>query len=69
VAQALALAKDVEDRWERSKSRKDFKLRPSRDNVRDACRALLTVDPGDKDYPKAWATFVRLRKIDREMIA
>jgi hypothetical protein len=66
-AQALALARDVEERWERSKSRKDGAGRPSLDNVRDACRALLAIDPKDKDYPKAWAAFVRLRKIDREM--
>lgn len=69
AAQALAFARDVEDRWERSKSRKDSRARPSPDDVREACRALLTVDPRDKDYPKAWAAFVRLRKIDREMTA
>ncbi len=67
--QALALAKDVEDRWERSKTRRDSRTRPSAEEVREACRALLTIDPGDKDYPKAWAAFVRLRKIDREMTA
>jgi hypothetical protein len=69
TAQALVLAKDVEDRWLRSKSRKDSRVQPSLDDVREACRALLTIDPGDKDYPKAWAAFVRLRKIDREMTA
>jgi hypothetical protein len=69
TAQALALAKDVEDRWERSKSRRHLRTRPSVEEVREACRALLTVDPRDKDYAKAWAAFVRLRKIDREMTA
>ena len=69
TAQALALATDVEHRWERSKSRRDSRIRPSAEEVREACRALLTVDVGDKDYAKAWAAFVRLRKIDRQMIA
>ncbi len=69
TAQALAMAKDVEDRWQRSKLRRDPRVRPSLDDVREACRALLIVDPRDKDYPKAWAAFVRLRKIDREMTA
>jgi hypothetical protein len=67
TAQALALAKDVEDRWERAKSRRDSRARPPAEEIREACRALLTVDVRDKDYPKAWAAFVRLRKIDREM--
>lgn len=69
TAQALALAKDVEERWERSKSRRDAGTNPSAEQVREACRALLTIDVRDKDYPKAWAAFVRLRKIDREMTA
>jgi hypothetical protein len=69
AALALALATDVEERWEQSKSRRDSGARPSSEEVREACRALLTIDPKAKDYPKAWAAFVRLRKIDREMAA
>lgn len=67
AAQALALAKDVEERWKQSKSSGNPTLRPSPDEVNEACRALLTIDPRDKDYPKAWAAFVRLRRIGREM--
>jgi len=67
AAQALALAKHVEERWEQSKSSGQATLRPSPDEVNEACRALLTIDPRDKDYPKAWAAFVRLRRIGREM--
>jgi hypothetical protein len=67
AAQALALAKYVEDRWRQSKSPGKAAQRPSSDEVNEACRALLTVDPGDRDYPKAWAAFVRLRRIGREM--
>lgn len=67
TAQALALAKHVEDRWKQSRSSGKETLRPSSDEVNEACRALLTIDPKDRDYPKAWAAFVRLRKIDREI--
>lgn len=67
AAEALAVARDVEDRWEKSKSPANARMRPSSEEVREACRALLTIDPKDKDYPRAWASFVRLRKINREM--
>jgi hypothetical protein len=49
AAQALALAKHVEDRWRQAKSPGKAAQRPSSDEVNEACRALLTVDPGDKD--------------------
>jgi hypothetical protein len=64
-AQAIALAKDVEDRWEQSKSGNP-KIRPSSEEIREACRALLAINPKNQEFPKAWAAFVRLRKIDRE---
>jgi hypothetical protein len=67
AAQALALAKHVEDRWRQSNSSGQKAQRPSSDEVNEACRALLTIDAGDKDYAKAWAAFVRLRRIAREM--
>ena len=62
---AMALAKDIEDRWEQSRYG-DTKGRPSADEIQEACRALLTIDPKDNEFPKAWAAFVRLRKIERE---
>jgi hypothetical protein len=65
TAQAMALAKDVEDRWEQSNSGASIS-RPSTDEIQEACRALLAIDPKDEAYPKAWAAFVRLRKIDRD---
>jgi hypothetical protein len=67
VAEALALAKEVEERWEQAKSPASSKVRPSSEEIKEACRALMTIDPRDKDYPKAWAAFVRLRKIDRAL--
>jgi hypothetical protein len=63
---ALALAKDVEDRWEQSRYG-NAKVRPTPDEVQEACRALLTIDPKDNEFPKAWASFVRLRKIERDI--
>jgi hypothetical protein len=69
TAEALAFAKDVEARWEQSKSSGTPTKRPSPEEIKEACRALLTIDPTDKDYPLAWAAFVRLRKIDRDAAA
>jgi hypothetical protein len=63
--QAIALAKEIEDRWEQSKS-ENSKARPSSDEIQEACRALLAISPKDNEYPKAWAAFVRLRKIERD---
>jgi hypothetical protein len=62
---AFALAKDIEDRWQQSRSGNP-KDRPSSDEVNEACRALLAIDPKDSEFAKAWAAFVRLRKIDRD---
>jgi hypothetical protein len=64
-AEAIALAKDVENRWAQSKSGNP-KLRPSSEEIREACRALLAIDRKNEEFPKAWAAFVRLRKIDRD---
>ena len=65
-AEALAFAKDVEARWEKAKSSGVPAKRPSPEEIKEACRALLAIDPTDNDYPQAWAAFVRLRKIDRD---
>jgi hypothetical protein len=63
-AEAIAFAKDVEDRWEESKSG-TTKVRPSSEEIKEACRALLAISPKDSQFPKVWAAFVRLHKIDR----
>jgi hypothetical protein len=64
-AQAVALAKDVEHRWEESKAG-NTKLRPSSEEIKEACRALLAINPKDNQFPEAWAVFVRLYKIDHD---
>ncbi len=68
-AEAMAFAKDVEARWEEAKSSGIPTRRPSPEEIKEACRALLAIDPKDKEYPRAWAAFVRLRKIDRDAAA
>jgi hypothetical protein len=64
-AEAIAFAQDVENRWTQSKSG-DARVRPSSEEIKEACRAMLAIDPKSEHFPKAWATFVRLRKIDRD---
>jgi hypothetical protein len=67
-AEALALAKDVEQRWTRYKAGTE-KLRPSVEDIRAAERALMTIDARGPDFPAAWAAFVRLRAMEREAAA
>lgn len=63
-AEALALAKAVEERWSQYKSGQT--PRPSLQEIRDAERALLAIDASGPDFRAAWAAFVRLRAIERE---
>jgi hypothetical protein len=65
-AEAIALAKDVEDRWEESKAG-NTKVRPSSDEIKEACRALLAISPKDNRFLEAWGVFVRLYKIDHDV--
>lgn len=64
-ADALALARDVEQRWALHKA-DAAKTRPSVDDIRNAERALLTIDATGPDFRAAWAAFVRLRAVERE---
>lgn len=67
-ADAIAAARDVEERWTQFKSGASRK-RPSITEIRDAQRTLLAVDATSADFPAAWALFVRLRKVEREAVA
>lgn len=67
-AEALVFAQQVEERWKRSEKSGNAKARPSSEDIREACRALLAIDPKDADYRKAWAVFVRLRKIAPDVV-
>lgn len=67
-AEALALARDVEQRWAQHKAG-TATPRPSVDDIRNAQRALLAVDATGPDFRAAWAAFVRLRAIEREATA
>lgn len=66
TAQAMALAKEVEEHWAQFKAG-NSKARPSPDDIREALRAQLAIDPKDEGFPQAWAAFVRLRKIERDV--
>lgn len=68
-SEALKLAKDVEDRWQQAESSADISMRPSAEDIDEACRALLSIDPKDTEYPKAWAAFTRLQKMRRDTAA
>jgi hypothetical protein len=65
TAQAIALAAEVEERWAQFKAGNP-KERPSPDDIREALSALLAIDPKDAGFPRGWAAFVRLRKIERD---
>lgn len=64
-ADALALARTIETRWNDHKSDRS-RPRPSAEDVQDALRALLALDPKGPDFPQAWAIFVRLRALERD---
>lgn len=66
AAEALALAKDIEARWEQSRKLQAPTKRVSSEEIKQARCALLAIDPAGKEYPQAWAAFVRLRTIDRD---
>jgi hypothetical protein len=66
TAQTIALATEIEERWAQFKAG-NAKARPSPDDIREALRALLAIDPKDEGFPRAWAAFVRLRKIERDI--
>ena len=67
TAQTMALAAEIEERRAQFKAG-NAKARPSPDEIREALRALLAIDPKDEEFPRAWAAFVRLRKIERDAI-
>ena len=67
AAETLALANEIEARWQQSRTLQAPAKRVSSEDVRTARCALLAIDPADKDYPQAWAAFVRLLNIDRDL--
>jgi len=66
--QAIALASDVEARWNSFKAGRSAQ-HPRSSQIEEALRALLSIEPRSVPFPKAWALFVRLRQIDREAVA
>jgi hypothetical protein len=66
--EALELASDIERRWKRFESGRSSN-RPSVPEVEEALRALMTIKEQNPHYPEAWASFVRLHKIRRDLVA
>jgi hypothetical protein len=64
--QKLALANDVLARWQSYKDGKT-KQRPNMKESGQAITYLLTIDPKSTAFPAAWASFIQLRRIDREI--
>ncbi|WP_298240543.1 hypothetical protein [uncultured Bradyrhizobium sp.] len=67
AAEALVLAKDIEARWQQLRPSEVPTKRLLSEEIKKAHCALLAIDPADKRYPQAWAAFVRLRNIDRDL--
>jgi hypothetical protein len=62
----LALAQAVENRWNEFKSGRSKRAVTMRESS-EAIRSITTISSSAPQFPKAWALFVRLRKIDREV--
>jgi hypothetical protein len=67
-SEALEFASDVERKWKRFEKGQSSS-RPSVTEVEEALRALMTIKEQNPRYPEAWASFVRLRKTRRDLIA
>jgi hypothetical protein len=63
--EAIAAAKDIENRWAQSKAG-NARARPSSTEINDVLRSLMLIEPKADEFTQAWAAFVRLKKIDRE---
>lgn len=64
--QVLAYAQQVEQRWLDFVSGKS-KNRITIQDSGNAIEELMTIKPTSLRFPEAWALFVRLRKIDKEV--
>jgi hypothetical protein len=64
--QKLEAAKSVNERWDAFQAGRS-KTYPTSDESGTAIKQLLTVDAKGLEFPAAWAVFVRLRQVDREI--
>lgn len=62
--EAIQLASEVEGRWQRFETGKSA-THPPVSEIEEALRALLAIKEQSSEFPQAWTSFVRLRKIDR----
>jgi hypothetical protein len=64
--QKVEMAKSVNDRWDAFKAGRS-KIYPTSDESGTAVKQILTVDAKAPEFPAAWAAFVRLRQVDRDI--
>jgi hypothetical protein len=64
--QKLALANDFLSRWQSYRDGKT-KRRPTMNESDIAIRYLLSIDPKSPTFHGAWASFIQLRRADREI--
>jgi hypothetical protein len=63
-SEAIELASEMESRWKRFETGKST-THPSVSEIEEDLRALLAIREQSSEFPQAWASFVRLRKIHR----
>jgi hypothetical protein len=63
-SEAIELASEIESRWKRFETGKST-THPSVSEIEEVLRALLAIKEQSPEFPQAWASFVRLRKIHR----
>jgi hypothetical protein len=62
--EAIELASEIESRWKRFETGKSA-THPSVSEIEEALCALLAIKERGSEFPQAWASFVRLKKIHR----
>jgi hypothetical protein len=63
-SEAIELASEIESRWKRFETGKSA-THPLVSEIEEALRALLAIKEQSSEFPQAWASFVRLKKMHR----
>jgi hypothetical protein len=66
ATQIIAAAESVIARWNDFLAKKSTK-KPTLAESSQAIRYLLTISPTAPEFPTAWGTFIRARKVDAEI--
>jgi hypothetical protein len=63
-SEAIELSSEIDARWKRFETGKTT-THPSLSEIDEAQRGLLAIKEQSAEFPRAWASFVRLQKIHR----